>query len=101
MPELHKDEKLIKDYCRRLLSDPHFNSLEVLGMRDGILLEEASFRVQLIEATNAPLQSRLAAIRFSRIEWESWINEIATASSSASAAGERRTPGKSRPLAPL
>ncbi len=101
MPEPQKDEKLIKEYCRTLLSDPVFNSLEVLGMSDGIGLDEASFRLQVIEATSAPLQQRAAAMRFNRAEWESWVSDVAAASSSASAADEPRSPGKSRPLPPI
>ncbi|NWJ94886.1 MAG: NACHT domain-containing protein [Chloroflexi bacterium] len=101
MAEAQKDEKLVKDYCRRLLSDPAFNSLEILGMGDGIGLEEASFRVQLIEANNAPLQYRAAAATFSGAEWENWVSEVASASSSASAEDEQHTTGKSRPLSPI
>jgi hypothetical protein len=100
MPELQKDEKLIKEYCRRLLSDPVFTTLEVLGMREGIALEEASFRLQLIEAGNINVQSR-GATQFSRIEWEAWVSEVAHASSSASNADALRQPGKTRPLSPI
>jgi hypothetical protein len=98
MVESQKDEKLVKEYCRRLLSDPVFPALEVLGMGDSISLEEASFRVQLLEASSVSPNPR--PTRFNREEWDNWVSEVATASPSASAA-DQPAPGKSRPLSPI
>jgi len=99
MSEPHKDEKLVKEYCHRLLADPLFNSLEVLGLRDGILLEEASFRLQLIEPHHSSLQNQAATNSFDRGEWTQWLSEVTSASNST--AETRATSDKSRPLSPL
>ncbi len=98
MSEPQKDEKLIKDYCRHLLADPIYTSLEVLGMRDEIALEETSFRLRLIEPNYQAAHSRLSAPNFNDAEWENWVSD---ATKAATAEASTATPGKSRPLNPF